>query len=268
MPRKITRLFVSLMPVCLAVLPSMARAAGDLHCTVIVDAASGDTLHREGVCDRRFSPASTFKVPLAVMGYDAGILTAKDQPAWDYKPEFNAVERDRKTVDPTIWERDSVIWYSREITRRLGAGTFADYVSAFDYGNADVASTAGKNDGLTGSWVDSSLEIAPTEQVAFLRKMLQSKLPASEEAQAMTVAILPAFEAGGWVVQGKTGSTRYRKASSDAKGKQAIGWFVGWAQKGERRIVFARLAVDGKKEGPKGLATRAAFLKELPRLVK
>jgi beta-lactamase class D len=261
--------FAVLVPVLMLGGAEAARAASpDVHCTLIVDATSGETLHRDGVCDRRFSPASTFKVPLAVMGYDAGILTGANDPAWDYKPEYNAVERDRKTVDPTIWERDSVIWYSREITRRLAAEKFAAYVSAFGYGNADVSGTAGKNDSLTHSWVDSSLEIAPTEQVAFLRKMLRSELPVSAKAHDMTIAILPQFEAGGWAVQGKTGSTRYRKASEAAKGKQAIGWFVGWGQKGDRRIVFARLAVDGKQEGPKGLATRAAFLADLPLLLK
>jgi beta-lactamase class D len=248
--------------------PGRAAAKDEVHCTLIVDAATGEALHRDGVCDQRFSPASTFKVPLAVMGYDAGILSDENTPAWDYKPEYNAVERDRKTVDPTVWEKDSIIWYSREITRRLGAEKFAAYVSAFGYGNADVSGTAGKNDGLTHSWVDSSLAIAPTEQVAFLRKMLRSELQATAKAHDMTIAILPQFKAGGWTVQGKTGSTRLRKASANAKEQRAIGWFVGWATKGDRRIVFARLAVDGRQEGPKGPATRAAFLKELPQLIK
>jgi beta-lactamase class D len=106
---------------------------------------------------QRFSPASTFKVPLALIGYDAGILSDEHTPSWDYRPEFNAVKRDRKRVDPTIWERDSIIWYSREITCRLGVDHFADYVSKFDYGNMDVSGNGGKNDGLTHSWVNSSL---------------------------------------------------------------------------------------------------------------
>lgn len=262
MPRKLTCLLISLLPFCLAGLPPMARAAGDLQCTVIVDAASGDTLHKNGVCDKRFSPASTFKVPLAVMGYDAGILTGKDEPAWDYRPEFNAVKRDHKTVDPTIWERDSVLWFSREITRRLGPEKFAAYVGAFDYGNADVSGNAGKNDGLTRSWVDSSLKITPVEQVDFLRRLLDRKLPVSAKAHEMTVAILPTFQAGDWIVQGKTGSTR-----AGAEGR-ALGWFVGWADRDGRRILFARLAVNDRKEGPKGLATRAAFLADLPSLLK
>lgn len=263
------RQLILVVPLLFAMLGSATpshAAPKDVECTLIVDAASGETLHRDGVCDQRFSPASTFKVPLAVMGYDAGILSNENTPAWDYKTEFNAVKRDRKTVDPTIWERDSVIWYSREITRLLGAEKFAAYVGTFGYGNADVSGTPGKDDGLTGSWVDSSLTIAPVEQVDFLRRLLSGGLPVSAKAHAMTIAILPAFEAGEWTVQGKTGSTRMRNGSGEDK--RAIGWFVGWAQKGDRRIVFARLAVNGRQEGPKGPATRAAFLKELPRLVK
>ncbi|TIV69371.1 MAG: class D beta-lactamase, partial [Mesorhizobium sp.] len=190
-------------------LPMRAQSAplADIHCTLIQDQESGATLYQDGVCDRRVSPASTFKVPLALIGYDSAILSDQHTPSWDYKPEFNAVKRDRKTVDPTIWERDSIIWYSREITRRLGPKSFAGYVSKFGYGNADVSGSAGKNDGLTNSWVDSSLEISPVEQTAFLRRLLDGKMPVSAKAHEMTKAIIPSFRAGGWTVQGKTGST-------------------------------------------------------------
>ena len=81
----------------------------------------------------------------------------------------------------------------------------------------------------------------------------------------MTRAVLPSFKAGDWTVQGKTGSTRL----GNSKDKRSLGWFVGWAKKGDRRIVFARLVVDTKPiDAPKGPATRAAFLKDLPQLVK
>jgi beta-lactamase class D len=249
--------------------PIRAQSApqNDVECTLILDAASGETLYQQGVCDQRFSPASTFKVPLALIGYDAGILIDERAPAWDYKPEFKAVKRDQKTVDPTIWERDSVLWFSREITRRLGSERFADYVSKFDYGNSDVSGTAGKNDSLTRSWVNSSLKISPAEQVDFLRRLLDRKLPVSDKAYAMTEAILPTFQAGGWTVQGKTGTTRL--GNDVDKVKRSLGWFVGWAQRDGRKIVFARLVVDTKRsDTPKGLKTRAVFLKELPNLIK
>ncbi|TIP37123.1 MAG: class D beta-lactamase, partial [Mesorhizobium sp.] len=77
-------------------------------------------------------------------------------------------------------------------------------------------------------------------------------------------SLLPSFAAGDWTVQGKTGSTMLGQ-----DGRRSLGWFVGWAEKDGRRIVFARLVVDAKRTNqPKGLATRAAFLKDLPGLVK
>ncbi|RWN66375.1 MAG: class D beta-lactamase [Mesorhizobium sp.] len=248
---------------------AQSEPQNDVECTLILDAASGETLYRQGVCDQRFSPASTFKVPLSLIGYDAGILIDEHTPAWDYKPEFNAVKRDQKTVDPTIWEKDSVLWFSREITRRLGSERFAGYVSKFDYGNTDVSGNAGKNDSLTRSWVNSSLKISPVEQVNFLRRLLDRNLPVSDKAYAMTKAILPTFQAGGWTVQGKTGSTRLRNDADKVRDDRSLGWFVGWAQKDGRKIVFARLAVDTKRsDTPKGLKTRAMFLKDLPNLIK
>jgi len=249
--------------------PMRAQSAplGDVHCTVIADAGSGKALYQDGVCDQRFSPASTFKVPLSLIGYDAGILSDEHTPTWDYKPEFAAVKREQKTVDPTIWEKDSILWYSREITRRLGPESFAGYVSKFDYGNNDVSGSPGKNDGLTHSWVNSSLKITPVEQVDFLRRLLARKLPVSSKAYDMTSAIMPTFQAGDWTVQGKTGSTRLGTDAS--KDKRSLGWFVGWAQKDGRRIVFARLVVDASRtDMPKGLKTRAGFLKDLPQLIK
>ncbi|RVA85351.1 class D beta-lactamase, partial [Mesorhizobium sp. M7A.F.Ca.US.006.04.2.1] len=232
-------------------------------------AASGKTLYQDGVCDQRFSPASTFKVPLSLIGYDSGILSDEHTPAWDYKPEFKAVKRDQKTVDPVIWERDSIVWFSREITSRLGPEKLAGYVSKFGYGNADVSGNPGKNDGLTQSWINSSLKITPVEQVDFLRKLLARKLPVSARAYDMTSAIIPTFQAGGWTVQGKTGSTRLRNDADKVQDKRSLGWFVGWANKDGRQIVFARLVVDtDRTDMPKGLKTRAAFLKDLPLLIK
>lgn len=251
--------------------PMRAQSAPlqDVQCTVILDAASGKALYQDGVCDQRFSPASTFKVPLSLIGYDAGILSDEHTPTWDYKPEFNAVKREQKTVDPTIWEKDSILWFSREITRRLGEKNFAGYVSKFDYGNGDISGTPGKNDGLRQSWVNSSLKITPIEQVNFLRRLLDQKLPVSAKAYDMTKAIIPTFKAGDWTVQGKTGSTRLRNDADKIQDKRSLGWFVGWAQKDGQRIVFARLVVDTKRtDMPKGLKTRAGFLKDLPQLIK
>jgi beta-lactamase class D len=236
-------------------------------CTLILDATTGKEIHRDGTCEERFTPASTFKIPLALMGYDAAILQDAHAPAWSWRPGIEAPERDHKKVDPTIWERDSVLWYSREVTQRLGPDKFAAYVKRLDYGNQDVSGD--KGNGLTHSWLSSSLKVSADEQARMILDMLSGKLSVSKEAQARTRAIVPVFDApGGWQVHGKTGSIWLRNKTGGYDRNRPIGWFVGWAEKGSRRIVFARLEIGIERSTkPKGPVVRALFLKELSKLM-
>lgn len=247
---------------------SSAMGAEPITCTVMIDARSGDVLVRNGTCDQRFAPFSSFKLPLAVMGYDAGILVDDETPRWDWHAGLTAPERDRKPVDPTIWERDSVLWYSREITRLLGSEAFGRSVAQLDYGNADVSGTRGKANGLTHAWIGASLVISPDEQVAFVRRLLLGALPVSADAQAWAASILPDFEAGGWTVSGKTGSGWVSDADGAYFRDRPLGWFVGWAQRGDAVVAFARLRVDAERSAANlGPVVREAFLAELPTLL-
>jgi beta-lactamase class D len=232
-----------------------------VECTLLIDQASGETLLRDGACDRRVTPMSTFKVPLALMGFDAGILTGPHAPLWQYRDEFKAPKRARKAVDPTIWETESILWYSQELTRKLGMPAFRTYVTAFEYGNADVTGHAGA-DPLTHAWLGSSLVISPDEQAAFIRRMLAGEVPVSEKARSATIGIMPVYASGEWTVYGKTGSGWIRNDNGKFDRSRPVGWFVGWAEKEGRIVVFARLHVDEKpSEAALGLKLRDAFLK-------
>ena len=255
--------FASLFPASAA-----NSAAKVVECTVVLDQETGAAIVRTGTCDKRFTPMSTFKVPLALMGYDAGLLKDRHTPLWNYDPKFDAPKRARKAVDPTIWEEESILWYSQELTRKLGSKTFDNYVRELDYGNADTKGMPGKGDGLTHSWLSSSLQISADEQAAFMRRIVARDLPLSRAAIDMSVSIIPSFEAGGWKVQGKTGSGSLRRKNGKLDASRPVGWFVGWAEKDGRKIAFARLRVGVEKPPePSGLALRAIFLEELPSLM-
>ncbi|NKX16546.1 hypothetical protein HGG75_15695 [Ochrobactrum pseudogrignonense] len=71
-------------PCAMLALQGQASAAGQkLTCMIILNANSGEVIAKEGeICDKRNSPASTFKVPLALMGFESGILKiATTRPA-------------------------------------------------------------------------------------------------------------------------------------------------------------------------------------------
>ena len=144
--------------------------------------------------------------------------------------------------------RDSVLWYSRLLVKELGAERFAASVAALDYGNADVSGEPGANNGLTHSWLNTSLLISPAGQLQFVRRLVLGDLPVSPEAMTRAIEVTPRFEAGAWQVQGKTG-TGYQRETSGRLGKRQYGWFVGWATRGDRTLAFAYLIRDEKTGG-------------------
>lgn len=187
-------------------------------------------LAQEGDCQTRHSPNSTFKIPISLMGFNEGILINQTHPVWPFKAEYTDwvyTEAWKDPQTPRTWMRDSVVWYSQLITQKLGEEKFGQYVKAFQYGNQDISG------GLTQAWLSSSLKISPVEQIDFLQKLLNDALPVSQRSQALTRHIL--FREGlpnGWKLYGKTGSGSLDKTHSG-------GWFVGWLEKGDRRIIFA-----------------------------
>ncbi|MCW2309999.1 class D beta-lactamase [Rhodobium gokarnense] len=229
---------------------SPARAETVTLCTVVADAATGTLIEQQGTCDRRVTPASTFKIAISLMGFDAGILKDKHTPALPFRDgyvDWNPAWR--ATTDPARWMEKSVVWYSQKVTEALGEERFRGYVRAFAYGNADVSGDPGKNNGLARAWLSSSLQISPLEQLAFLRKLVTQKLPVSDRAFAMTEALTDyGVQPGGWHVHGKTGAGLPRKADGSLLRGQPYGWFVGWARKDGRAVVFARLIQDSERQ--------------------
>lgn len=260
----------ALVPLAFALLLATPAGAATL-CTALADAATGKVLKQDGPgCDARVTPASTFKIPIALMGYDAGILADAHAPSWPYKPGYPAWREEWKAdVDPTYWMQESVVWYSQEITRTLGMERFRAYVDGFGYGNEDVSGTRGTKDGLTESWLSNSLAISPREQLGFLGRMLRGELPVSKRAVEMTAEILRAGTTpNGWQVHGKTGMGFARDAEGKPVRGKPYGWFVGWATKDGRSVTFARLDRDAaRQETPTSWRARDGLLAELPAML-
>ena len=243
--------------------PVSAHAATE--CTLIISYPKTTTLKESGDCQTRRSPASTFKIPLALMGFDSGLLSDAHHPSIPYKDTYNSdMDFQKKTTDPQIWLKESIVWYSQQMTLKLGVPAFQKYVDMFQYGNKDISGTAGKNDGLTHSWLVSSLLISPREQVAFIEKLLSHQLGVSDKAYAQTIAIIPEFKSGEWRVFGKTGSGFVRDANGKSDRSKPQGWFVGFAEKDGKRIIFAKFILDDKPSDTYGgPMARDRFLDEL-----
>jgi beta-lactamase class D len=126
--------------------PAGAHAA----CTALGDGATGRIVRQEGSCDVRITPASTFKIAIALMGYDSGFLKDEHAPALPFRAGYpDWLPEWRATTDPSAWIKYSVVWYSQQVTQSLGEARFQRYVDDFGYGNRDVSGHPGRHDGLT-----------------------------------------------------------------------------------------------------------------------
>ncbi len=246
-----------------------APAQATTLCTLVADAVSGEVLLEEGDCQSRVTPASTFKLVLAVIGFDSGVLQDPGHPVLRIQPgdpDWGG-EAWRRDTAPDDWMRHSVVWYSQRITRALGGEALTDYAQALGHGNADFSGDPGFDSGLERAWIASSLRISPHEQVRFLRGLVTGTLPVSAQAMADTRAITEGHQVAGWAVQGKTGSAYPRRADRSFDYARGWGWYVGWSERDGRRLVFARLTqAESRQNGSPGVLTREAFLQDWPAL--
>lgn len=243
-------------PISLALLLAAAPCAqATSFCNLLAESSSDTIIRQEGQCDTATAPMSTFKLAISLMAYDAGILVDQHQPVWPFKPGYvDWREEWKQDTDPAQWMARSVVWYSQQITQRLGEQRFARYVHQFSYANEDVSG------GLTSAWLNTSLQITPRGQLAFLGRMVRRELGVSAQAYDMTARIAYCGKlANGWQVYGKTGAGSY-----GANGK--LGWYVGWATKAGRSVTFLqqRLESDDTLAGPAGFRARDAMLAQLP----
>src|SRR5262245_25060218 len=100
----------------------LKSAFGAYDGCVVIKEVGGKTILRynEKRCAEPFSPCSTFKIFNAMAGLESGAVTGPDMLLkWDgSKQSYKNWERDH-TLASAI--KESVVWYFREVARRVGA---------------------------------------------------------------------------------------------------------------------------------------------------
>ena len=235
-PKTIMRLIL-----CTLVITSSAYAK---EC--FIASKNNKLIYVEGECDKRYSPCSTFKIAISLMGFDAGILVDEQHPTWDFKSGYvDWLDRWKQPHNPKTWFDNSCVWYSQVITKTLGAKKFSNYLHRLAYGNKDVSGDHYAHNGLTHSWLSSSLKITPKEQILFLNKLVSNSLPVSIHAQEKTKSIMYSEDLeGGWQLYGKTGNGPQLDVHGNKIQDRQAGWFVGFIQKGDVVITFVQFIAD------------------------
>lgn len=197
-------------------------------------------------CFERYPACSTFKIPLAVMAFDSGVIKDKNSlMKWDGVTRTIPAWNKDHTADS--WMKDSVVWYSQKLTPKIGLKKIEDYLKYFRYGNQDMSS------GIKYAWLtpapfmkepmSNSLRISGMEQVFFLRDLFWGSLPrVSRESQRKARALLAETVNGENVLRGKTGS-----GFIGEKNELRVGWFVGHLLSGDKEYIVVSNFVDKQK---------------------
>ncbi|MBF0137305.1 MAG: class D beta-lactamase [Magnetococcus sp. DMHC-1] len=171
----------------------------------------------------RFLPASTFKVPHALIALETGVVQENELFPWDGTP-----------LPLKTWEKDltlkeamavSSVPVFQQIARRIGLQRLAEWVTRIGYGNHEIGEKVDQ------FWLEGPLAISPLEQAQFMARLAQNQLPFAKQSLESVRRLIPQEQLGDAHLFGKTGWA--------AAAKPMIGWYVGWLETQGTIVAFA-----------------------------
>ncbi len=192
-------------------------------------------------CSTRLSPASTYKIPHALIGLETGAITETTVEKWD---GVRHPDQPKWNLDHTVFSamKPSVLWFFQRMAPRIGAERAQEWLRRFSYGNADTSGP------ITQYWVNGRLRISPDEQLSFLTKFYGGTLPVKKDyvdrlqeamlqapgtvENARGVTGINATWRPGIELNSKTGATTIESGES-------VSWLVGQLTVDDRRVAFA-----------------------------
>ena len=171
-----------------------------------------------------FLPASTFKIFNALVALQEGAVANEHTIIpWDGVPKRSPDWNEDQDMVQAM-ER-STVWWFQEMVRRAGAEGMQHWLDTVGYGNRTIG------DSIHLFWLQGGLRITPLEQVDFVHRLHEERLPFDVAHQRTVRNILPGDSTSAWKLQGKTGWA--------IRAEDEYGWFVGWVQHSDRIAYFA-----------------------------
>lgn len=170
-------------------------------------------------------PASTFKIFNSIVALESGVVE-NDSSIFKWDGEKRWMKQ---------WEQDlifrdafhfSCVPCFQDVARRIGEEKMNNYLTKLDYGNMDVNSN-----NIDIFWLEGKSRISQFQQIDFLKRFYNSKLPISRRTEEIMRRMIIIEEKDNYKLSGKTGW-------SDSNGKDN-GWFVGYVEFGINAYIFA-----------------------------
>jgi len=216
-------------------------------CFVLREVGKTDVVRKGGAeCAKRTMPASTFKIPHAMIALETGVIDERQTIAVAPSQDFPSWGGEHTLRTAT---HDSVFPFFQVLARRIGPEREKEWLRKLDYGNQDASGAVDQ------FWVNGTLRISPDEQVAFLEKLVAGKLPVSPRSVEYVRSAVT-HPPGTYYATGQNhriddwpaGATLWAK-SGFSSGRDRVSWYVGGVQRGARQWVFAARVAGAKEMG-------------------
>jgi beta-lactamase class D len=177
----------------------------------------------------RFSPGSTFKILNSLIALETKVI----------RDEKEVIDWDRDFREVSDWNQDlnmkeafkfSAVWFYQVLARRVGYERMQEWVKKAKYGNQKI----GNKEQIDSFWLNGVLRISPREEVLFLQRFYDNKLPFSERSLSTVKNIMIMEQKPGYTIRAKTGWVGF-----GSKTTPQIGWYVGYLEKGKKVYFFA-----------------------------
>lgn len=248
--------------------PSAAASAPPAAVDCVIIATPSDPapwISDAAECARATAPASTFKIPHALVALQQGVITTATSLPWDGTAYEVAVWRRAHTVDSAI--RWSALPFFQQTARRLGRERMRAGLAALGYAADDFTGD------IASFWLNGDLVVTPLEQFAFLRRFVEGRLPIDRPhldtvRAALTMPDGVVTNAGGEhpfvLAWPRPVTVRLKTGNTTVEGER-VSWAVGSVASGEREhVVVARVRADGPLDGTAGLTAARRALDALP----
>jgi beta-lactamase class D len=198
---------------------------------VLYNARTGRfTRYNEARCQQQMSPFGLFMIPAAIIGLETGAIpdtstvinwNRKKYPAQEFWQREMPHWMDNQTLRSAL--RGSVDWYFRELTARINEGKWVQYLKLFGYGNADASGGTYRAQSGYGDifWLGSSLRVSAEEQIVFLQRLHNRKLPVSGVYMTMVQDMITVEETQAYRLWMKTGGGANKETG------KFLGWCIG-----------------------------------------
>ncbi len=207
--------------------------------------ASSYVVHNSDRAEKRYVPASTFKIVNSLIGLSVGAVKDVDEILpYGGKPQlFKKWEKDmglRAAI------KISNVPIYQELARRIGLERMRQNVHKINYGNNKIGNV------VDTFWLEGPLKISAVEQAVFLANLARRELPYSYEDQTSVREIIKLEQGKDWILYGKTGWS------------ENIGWWVGWVEKSGNIYSFAlNIDMQGIKDAQKRIELGKSSLRAL-----